>query len=97
MRINVETSIRVLPTAILAAAAWALAWLATGSIDAADWLPYAFLRRAAARRRARRRSGRGAPSSELVALGCPGRARGLGGDLDLLVGGALARPGRWRC
>ena len=43
MRINVETSIRVLPTAILAAAAWGLAWLATGSIDAADWLPYAFL------------------------------------------------------
>jgi hypothetical protein len=43
MRINVETSIRVLPTAILAAAAWGLAWLTTGSIDAADWLPYAFL------------------------------------------------------
>ena len=43
MRINVETSIRVLPTAILAAAAWGLAWLATGSIDAADWLPYEFL------------------------------------------------------
>jgi hypothetical protein len=35
--------IRVLPTAILAAAAWALTWLATGSMDAADWLPYAFL------------------------------------------------------
>ena len=43
MSINVETSIRVLPTAILAATAWALAWLTTGSIDAADWLPYAFL------------------------------------------------------
>lgn len=43
MRINVETSIRVLPTALLAAVAWALAWITTGSIDAADWLPYAFL------------------------------------------------------
>ena len=28
---------------LLAATAWALAWLATGSIDAADWLPYAVL------------------------------------------------------
>jgi O-Antigen ligase len=40
---NVETLIRVLPTAALSAAAWALAWLATGSIDSADWLPYASL------------------------------------------------------
>jgi O-antigen ligase/polysaccharide polymerase Wzy-like membrane protein len=37
------TSVRVLPAAALAVAAWALAWLATGSTDAADWLPYAFL------------------------------------------------------
>jgi O-antigen ligase/polysaccharide polymerase Wzy-like membrane protein len=43
MRVNVETAISVLPTALLAAVAWALAWLITGSIDAADWLPYAFL------------------------------------------------------
>ena len=41
MIINGETAIRVLPTAALAAAAWALAWLATGSLDSADWLPYA--------------------------------------------------------
>jgi len=40
---KVETAARVLPTAALAAAAWALAWLATGSIDSADWLPYASL------------------------------------------------------
>ena len=38
-----ETAARVLPTAALSAAAWALAWLATGSIDSADWLPYAAL------------------------------------------------------
>jgi hypothetical protein len=38
-----EAALRVLPTAALAAAAWALAWLATGSIDSADWLPYASL------------------------------------------------------
>jgi hypothetical protein len=30
-----------MPTAVLAASAWALAWLTTGSIDSADWLPYA--------------------------------------------------------
>ncbi|HVD11804.1 MAG TPA: O-antigen ligase family protein [Gaiellaceae bacterium] len=36
-----ETAARILPTCALAAAAWALAWLATGSIDSADWLPYA--------------------------------------------------------
>jgi O-antigen ligase/polysaccharide polymerase Wzy-like membrane protein len=38
---TVETAARILPTCALAAAAWALAWLATGSIDSADWLPYA--------------------------------------------------------
>jgi hypothetical protein len=34
---------RVLPAAALAAAAWALAWVATGSTASPDWLPYAFL------------------------------------------------------
>jgi O-Antigen ligase len=43
MQLDLDALIRVLPTAILAAAAWALTWLATGSMDAADWLPYAFL------------------------------------------------------
>src|SRR6187401_2271926 len=43
MQLDLDALIRVLPTAILAAAAWALNWLATGSMDAADWLPYAFL------------------------------------------------------
>jgi hypothetical protein len=43
MHLDLDAVIRVLPTAILAAAAWALTWLATGSMDAADWLPYAFL------------------------------------------------------
>src|SRR6266571_4290138 len=38
---NRETAVRVLPTAALAAAGWALAWVTTGSTDAADWLPYA--------------------------------------------------------
>ena len=38
-----STFARVLPTAALAAAFWALAWLESGSIDAADWLPYAAL------------------------------------------------------
>ena len=33
---------RVLPTAALAAAAWALAWVETGSTVSSDWLPYAF-------------------------------------------------------
>jgi len=37
------TAARVLPTAALAAAAWALTWIATGSTSSADWLPYAFL------------------------------------------------------
>ena len=43
MSINAETAFRVLPSVLLATTAWALAWLATGSIDAADWLPYAAL------------------------------------------------------
>jgi hypothetical protein len=43
IRTNSETAIRVLPFVALAAAAWLLAWVATGSIEAADWLPYAFL------------------------------------------------------
>jgi hypothetical protein len=43
MRRNGEAALRVLPTAALAAAAWSLGWLATGSIDSADWLPYASL------------------------------------------------------
>ncbi|MGB2874480.1 MAG: O-antigen ligase family protein [Gaiellaceae bacterium] len=43
VRFDPGTAARVLPTAGLAAAAWALAWLATGSTDAGDWLPYAFL------------------------------------------------------
>jgi hypothetical protein len=43
MQSQLDAVTRVLPTAILAAAAWALTWLATGSMDAADWLPYAFL------------------------------------------------------
>ncbi len=37
------TAARVLPTAALAAAACALAWVATGSTSGPDWLPYAFL------------------------------------------------------
>ena len=43
MAFDVGLAARVLPTAALAAAAWALAWIATGSIRASDWLPYAFL------------------------------------------------------
>src|SRR5690349_1281311 len=43
MTFDAGTAARVLPTAALAAAAWGLAWLATGSIAAPDWLPYAFL------------------------------------------------------
>lgn len=43
MSFDAGTAARVLPTAALAAAAWALAWLADGSIASADWLPYAFL------------------------------------------------------
>jgi hypothetical protein len=43
MRLEAGGAARVLPTALLALGAWALAWLATGSTDAADWLPYAFL------------------------------------------------------
>src|SRR5439155_18123481 len=43
MVFDAGTAARVLPTAALAAAAWALAWLATGSTASPDWLPYAFL------------------------------------------------------
>ena len=43
MVFDAGTAARVLPTAALAAAAWALAWIATGSTSSADWLPYAFL------------------------------------------------------
>ena len=43
MVFDAETAARVLPTALLAAAAWALAWIATGSTNGPDWLPYAFL------------------------------------------------------
>src|ERR1043166_1268408 len=43
MTFDAGTAARVLPTAALAAAAWGLAWLATGSIASPDWLPYAFL------------------------------------------------------
>lgn len=43
MTFDAGTAARVLPTAALAAAAWALAWLATGSTASSDWLPYAFL------------------------------------------------------
>src|SRR5881394_2257283 len=41
MQRDFETTVRVVPTATLAACAWALTWVATGSIDASDWLPYA--------------------------------------------------------
>jgi O-Antigen ligase len=43
MALDSGTAARVLPTAALAAAAWALAWLATGSTASPDWLPYGFL------------------------------------------------------
>ena len=43
MSCNVETAVRVLPSTAIAAASFCLAWFATGSIDAADWLPYAAL------------------------------------------------------
>jgi hypothetical protein len=43
MSFNAETAIWVLPSLALAAAAFALAWVTTGSIDGADWLPYALL------------------------------------------------------
>ncbi|HEY6836978.1 MAG TPA: O-antigen ligase family protein [Gaiellaceae bacterium] len=43
MSFDAGTAVRVLPTAALAAAAWALAWLVNGSTASADWLPYAFL------------------------------------------------------
>src|SRR5204862_60950 len=41
MQRDFESVVRVVPTAALAACAWALTWVATGSIDAPDWLPYA--------------------------------------------------------
>ena len=43
MQVDSGTAFRVLPTAALAAAAWALAWVETGSFDASDWLPYALV------------------------------------------------------
>ena len=43
MTFDAGIAARVLPTAVLAAAAWGLAWLATGSTASADWVPYAFL------------------------------------------------------
>src|ERR1051325_11209916 len=43
MSFDAGTAARVLPTVALAAAAWGLAWLVTGSIASPDWLPYAFL------------------------------------------------------
>jgi hypothetical protein len=43
MSFDAGTAARVLPTAALAAGAWGLAWLATGSTASPDWLPYAFL------------------------------------------------------
>jgi hypothetical protein len=43
MQVDSGTAFRVLPTAALAVAAWALAWVETGSIDASDWLPYALV------------------------------------------------------
>jgi len=43
MVFNAGNAARVLPTVVLAAVSWGLAWLATGSAAAPDWLPYAFL------------------------------------------------------
>jgi hypothetical protein len=43
MRLDLGTAVRVLPAATLASFAWALAWVETGSLRAADWLPYAFV------------------------------------------------------
>src|SRR3954453_7860517 len=43
MSFNAETAIKVVPALTLAASGWALAWVTTGSIDSADWLPYALL------------------------------------------------------
>ena len=42
MSFDAGTAARVLPTAALAAGAWALAWLETGSTASPDWVPYAF-------------------------------------------------------
>jgi O-antigen ligase len=33
--------VRAIPTALLVGVAWSLAWALTGSVDAADWLPFA--------------------------------------------------------
>lgn len=43
MSTSVESAVRALPAVLLAAVGWGLAWLATGSIDSADWLPGALL------------------------------------------------------
>ena len=43
MVFNAGNAARVLQTVVLAAVSWGLAWLATGSAAAPDWLPYAFL------------------------------------------------------
>jgi len=43
MLFNAGNAARVLQTVVLAAVSWGLAWLATGSTAAPDWLPYAFL------------------------------------------------------
>jgi hypothetical protein len=43
MSTSVEGAVRALPAVLLAAVGWGLAWLATGSIDSADWLPGALL------------------------------------------------------
>ena len=43
MVFNAGNAARVLQTVVLAAVSWGLAWLATGSTAAPDWLPYAFL------------------------------------------------------
>jgi len=42
MSFDAGTAARVLPTAALAAGAWALAWLETGSTASPDWVSYAF-------------------------------------------------------
>jgi hypothetical protein len=39
--LHVGSWLRLLPTGVLVGCAWALAWDTGGSIDAADWLPYA--------------------------------------------------------
>jgi O-Antigen ligase len=39
--LRLSLCLRLVPTAVLVACVWALAWDTGGSIDAADWLPYA--------------------------------------------------------